>query len=101
MAVTRRELLYGGAAGLLAASALPLWVRPARAVAQRRGSPLLVVIFLRGGADGLHLVPPIGDRDYGRQRGRLELDAALPFTKRFGLHPALEPMQVLVERGRR
>ncbi len=98
MAVTRRELLYADT-GLLAATALPLWVRPARAAAQRRGSPLLAVIFLRGAADGLHLVVPLGDRDYARQRGGLELDATLPFTQSFGLHPALEPLAPLIDRG--
>ena len=35
------------------------------------GAKTLVVIFLRGGADGLTMVPPIGDRDYYAARPTL------------------------------
>ncbi|MBI5363793.1 MAG: DUF1501 domain-containing protein [Planctomycetes bacterium] len=35
----------------------------------------LVVVFLRGGADGLALVPPTGDDGYHRARPRLALEA--------------------------
>lgn len=35
---------------------------------EREPGPVLVVVFLRGGADGLHLVVPHGDDDYYRAR---------------------------------
>lgn len=69
--------------------------------------PLLVVVFLRGGADGLHLVAPVNDPDYigarppelrvqdsGERPGhRLEqsLDTAIDFR----LHPEAAPLAEL------
>jgi len=53
----------------------------------------LVVVFLRGGADGLTLVPPIGDSDYWRKRPVIAVNentvVRLEGEKRFGLHPLL------------
>src|SRR5439155_4725389 len=37
------------------------------------GSRVFVHVFLRGGADGLALVPPVGDSDYGALRGAIAL----------------------------
>jgi len=58
---------------------------------------VLVVLSLRGGADGLSLVVPHGDPDYARSRPRLAIPTAALLEKddRFGLHPqfaALAPM---------
>jgi uncharacterized protein (DUF1501 family) len=66
----------------------------------------LVCIFLRGGADGLSLVPPIGDRHYRRLRPTLAVAApddasatrqerALDLDGFFGLHPSLAPLMPL------
>lgn len=51
----------------------------------------LVVVFLRGGADGLALVPPIGDDNYFKARPRIaiERDEAVRLDGFFGLHPKL------------
>ncbi|ANM31723.1 hypothetical protein ABI59_22445 [Acidobacteria bacterium Mor1] len=61
----------------------------------------VVVLFLRGAADGLNMVVPYRDPDYyklrpsiaiprpGKEGGALELDG------RFGLHPALAPLRDL------
>jgi uncharacterized protein (DUF1501 family) len=56
----------------------------------------LVVVFLRGGADGLTLVAPLGDDNYHRFRPRLAVTSgeAVKLDGFFGLHPnliALEP----------
>lgn len=62
-----------------------------------------VVIFLRGGADGLNIVVPYGDEDYYRLRPTLAIPkargsqgslngCALPLDDFFGLHPALAPL---------
>jgi uncharacterized protein (DUF1501 family) len=61
----------------------------------------LVVIFLRGGADGLTLVPPIGDDGYRRARPTLAVpaDRAIPLDKRFALHEGLRPWLPLWEAG--
>lgn len=88
MPTTRRQLLMGGAAGLL------LGLAPGLAAAGLPGEARLVVVLLRGGMDGLHAVPPVGDPDYARARGGLALpaEAAAPLDGRFGLHPALAPL---------
>ncbi len=54
-------------------------------------SRCLVVVFLRGAADGLHLVPPVADDDYHRARPLLAVPPAeaLPLDDLFGLHPRL------------
>ena len=56
----------------------------------------LVVAFLRGAADGLTLVAPVGDDNYHKFRPRLAVKTseAVPLDGFFGLHPnlaALEP----------
>ncbi|MFY0576907.1 DUF1501 domain-containing protein [Cystobacter fuscus] len=55
---------------------------------------MLVTLFLRGGADGLSLVAPVGDADYVRLRPNIALratgeHAALRLDDTFGLHPGL------------
>jgi uncharacterized protein (DUF1501 family) len=61
----------------------------------------VVVVFLRGGADGLSLVPPVGDDDYHRERPGLAVPAgeALRLDGLFGLHPALRGLDRLFEEG--
>ncbi len=55
----------------------------------------LIVIFQRGAADGLALVPPIEDDHYYRARPRLGIkkDEAVRLDDRFGLHPNLRPLE--------
>lgn len=63
----------------------------------------LVVIFLRGGADGLNLVVPFGDPHYRRLRptiglaGPAEAGGVLDLDGRFGLHPRLAPLKPLFD----
>ena len=101
MGLTRRHFIRIGSLSLLAAASSGSGSRRAGAESDATGTrePLLVVIFLRGAADGLHLVPPIGDRSYARLRGELAIEKALPFAVGFGLHPELAPLTPLVERG--
>jgi uncharacterized protein (DUF1501 family) len=69
---------------------------------------VLVLVFLRGGTDGLNLVPPIAGNDrtrYDAARPRLGVpadgaSAALPLTDGFGLHPSAEPLLPLWSAGR-
>ena len=55
----------------------------------------LVVIFLRGAADGLALVPPVTDDHYYRARPRLGIAAkdAVKLDDRFALHPKLRALE--------
>ena len=61
----------------------------------------LVVIFLRGAADGLSLVPPMTDEHYYRARPRLGIAAkdAVKLDGRFGLHPKLQPLEAAWREG--
>ncbi|MGQ0627294.1 MAG: DUF1501 domain-containing protein [Phycisphaerales bacterium] len=108
--LTRRFFLQSS--GLLAAyvGVAPLLARSAGAaiapMETTRGKTL-VVIFLRGGADGLNLVVPFGDPHYAKLRPTLALAAAGPragegvidLDGHFGLHPRLAPLKPLFDRG--
>jgi len=61
----------------------------------------LVVIFLRGGADGLNMVVPIEDDEYHRARPTLAISKvkALPLDGFFGLNPVLGPLLPLYREG--
>jgi len=90
---TRRRLLAGaGALGGLGALELAA-PRMAFAATEAR-TDLLVVISLRGGADGLSLVPPVADADYYRARPGIAVhpSQALRLDRHFGLHPSLAPL---------
>src|SRR6478672_10739966 len=54
----------------------------------------LVVIFLRGGADGLNMVAPLQDDGYYRARPRIAIPkaAAAPLDGFFGLNPLLKEL---------
>ena len=91
--VTPLELLAAGGAD--AATSRPV----------RRGRTL-VVIFLRGGADGLNLVVPHGDPFYARLRQSIAVPApgrgegrAIDLDGFFGLHPRLGPLAPLFDEG--
>lgn len=91
--LTRRQLLQGGGAALALAGA-------GRA-AEPASAPQLALWILRGGLDGLAMVPPVGDPHYEAARGSLALDpaACLPLAEPFALHPALQEVHALFGRG--
>lgn len=98
LAVSRRGLL---------ASALS-WVAMPSALSQVAlgGQPdqgnAVVVVFLRGGADGLNLLVPHFEDAYYRARPALALAKKdlIPVDDRFGLNPALAPLRPILEDGR-
>lgn len=61
----------------------------------------LVAIFLRGGADGLTLCPPLGENAYFDARPTLAVSEAdaLPLDGFFGLHPAAGGLKDLFDAG--
>jgi uncharacterized protein (DUF1501 family) len=96
--------MAGGTAGALAAVA---YVRPSFLLGDPAGaSPAtgntLVQVFLRGGADGLSLAPPVGDSTYQALRPGIAVPdaSALPLDGRFGLHPAATSLKALYDQGR-
>jgi len=95
--ISRRRALHLLGAGTGAAM-LPL--HPATATANVHDTRLIVII-LRGGADGLSLLAPLGDPDYAGQRRTLALKSgeALPLDGFFALHPALTALHPLWSAG--
>ncbi len=100
--MNRRKFLQN--VSLLAtASFIPIGVHgwAARGIAQNNNRKRLIVIFLRGGIDGLKVIVPYRESAYyearptisipppGEEKGVLDLDG------RFGLHPALADLMPL------
>lgn len=105
--LSRRLLLKAAGLALPALSTAPAFLARAALAAPTQGRKVLITLFLRGGADGLHLVPPVGDPDYARLRPTLALGkpgggdgAALRLDDTFGLHPALAPLLPWWSEGR-
>jgi uncharacterized protein (DUF1501 family) len=65
------------------------------------GPGTLIAVFLRGGADGLALVPPLADDHYHKARPRLGIRAsgAVRLDDFFGLHPKLAPLEAAWREG--
>lgn len=87
------------------APALPAWM-PRMAFAPQGVEPpgdILVVVFQRGGMDGLNAVIPHGDADYYRNRSTLAIpepedgsdQTGIDLDGFFGLHPSLRPLKDL------
>jgi uncharacterized protein (DUF1501 family) len=100
-AVSRRGLLRGvglaGATTVLGSAVVT--AAPARAASARS---VLVVVSLRGAADGLSLVVPHADPIYYQARPRIAIaaDQLLAKDQMFGLHPRLAPLLPLWRSGR-
>jgi uncharacterized protein (DUF1501 family) len=101
MTISRRTFLKTATAsvGALIAPSVLLRARPARAVGS---DPVLIALFLRGGADALSLVVPHGDPTYYSVRPTIQVPAGqeLDLDGFFGFHPALAPLLPLYQSGR-
>lgn len=93
--------VFGGALGGPAGPAGPLG-SAAAAATPRRGRGKLVVVFLRGGIDGLTAVVPAADSAYYAARPTIAVpaEASLQLDGSFGLHPAMAPLHGLWQDGR-
>jgi uncharacterized protein (DUF1501 family) len=96
-APTRRELLLGS--GVLFA-----WASVPRVADAEGRNPRLLVIVLRGALDGLGVVGPVGDPDWGKLRGDKGLDLegatpALPLDGFFALNPAMPNFHRMYQAG--
>ncbi|MDW8299544.1 MAG: DUF1501 domain-containing protein [Anaerolineae bacterium] len=107
---SRREALgMIGAAGVIGLSKglFPSWMP--RLAFRRSGAPgdILVVIFLRGGMDGLNAVVPYAEgAAYYDARPTIAIaepsrdpHSAIDLNGFFGLHPALRPLKALYDDG--
>lgn len=98
--ITRRDILRTAAAGAL------LTATPVMAFAKAATNARLVLVILRGAADGLAIAAPYGDGNYSRVRGELALpapggaDGLLKLDGMFGLHPSLSGVHDEYTQGR-
>ncbi|ONI68704.1 hypothetical protein BWI15_37650 [Kribbella sp. ALI-6-A] len=100
---TRRRLLAGGlGVGVAAVADQLVTTRISWAAEGADPTGTLVVIFLRGGMDGLSVLVPADDPDLLKARPGIAVRGAslLPFQRGFGLHPALAPLTPLITSGR-
>ncbi len=103
---SRREFLSVSAktAGLVSlAGYMPHFLaRTASAAPLETDQPVLVIIQLSGGNDGLNTLAPFQDDAYYRARPTLGLpkNSLLTLTDSLGLNPALEPFKALYDEGR-
>jgi uncharacterized protein (DUF1501 family) len=98
MPVTRRVFIRHGALAAAAGAALPSLRNAATSAEKPQNRPRrLVVIFERGGADGLSIVVPHGEPSYYTMRPTINIPRAkvLDLDGFFGLHPALAALQPL------
>ena len=101
--LSRRAVLVGGLAGAV------WWASDRSALAQTafgKNGNVVVVIFLRGGADGLSMVAPYAEDAYYRIRPTLAVPAPgkgseslLKLDDLFGLNPAMSPLLPIFEDG--
>jgi uncharacterized protein (DUF1501 family) len=106
--IGRRVLVRDGALAVVGLSMVPGFLARALAAAQPANArKVLVVIFQRGGADGLNIVVPFGEPSYYEYRPSINVpapgkgeDAAIDLDGHFGLHPGLQPLAPLFKAGR-
>src|SRR4029077_12467814 len=74
----------------------------AAAAAGAPKSPILVTVFLQGGADSMSLLYPVGDPLYPKYRQKLAVTGGTAFTEdtRLYWHPALAPLATLHDEGK-
>lgn len=101
--LSRRTFLAGGLIGtaLLASSRSAL----SQTLIRKNGN-VIVVVFLRGGADGLTLVVPYAEEAYYKARPTLAVarpgsakGASLKLDEKFSLNASLSPLMPLFENG--
>jgi uncharacterized protein (DUF1501 family) len=100
-AMSRRSLLRGALALGGASTVIGSAVVSASAASVVQPTAILVVVSLRGAADGMSLVVPHGDPVYYTARPRIAIPqtALLAADSFFGLHPRLEPLLPLWNAG--
>lgn len=103
--ITRRGFMVGCSTAIAAMAGARLSYVALGNPAAEPNQDILVVIFLRGGMDGLSAVFPIAGNDrgfYEENRGNIAVpvtgtNAALPLTDFLGMHPAGAPLHSLYQ----
>ena len=104
----RRIFVKNGGLAVVGMGTVPAFLcRAALAASPAEGrKKVLVTIFQRGGADGLNIVVPFGDKDYYANRPAIAIPApvkdkpsARDLDGFFGVHPLLEPLLPIYKKG--
>ncbi|MEO1639567.1 MAG: DUF1501 domain-containing protein [Pseudomonadota bacterium] len=103
----RREFLKSSAM-VAAASMAGIAGAPQFSFGQAAGGKTFVKVFMRGGADGLHLFPAVGDTEYYNHRPNLAIEppgngihSAIDIGDTYrGMNPNLEPLMEIWDAGR-
>ena len=105
--MTRRYFLTSSAIAVVASGLAPSFLARAASALEtgRRGKKMLVVVFLRGAADGLNVIVPYGDSAYAPLRPTIAIprpengaeNAAIDLDGFFALHPGLAPLKPLYD----
>jgi uncharacterized protein (DUF1501 family) len=103
--LTRRGFVarsLGLALTVYGAGRLGLFDEGIAAAAEAPAGPILVSVFLQGGADALSLLYPDGDPLYRRYRPQLAVSGGVPYTEdpRLHWHPSLAPVAQLHDEGK-
>lgn len=101
---TRRQFLKSAASLAALSPFAPMASLGAEQATVKKGKTL-VVVFLRGGIDGLNFIVPHGDKDYYKHRERIAIarpggaKGAVDLDGFFGLHPAADALKPLFDSG--
>ncbi|MCX7824602.1 MAG: DUF1501 domain-containing protein [Verrucomicrobiae bacterium] len=104
--LTRRDFLRTASLGAAAGATVPTLLVGTALGARDDDAPILVLVQLCGGNDGLNTLVPFTDDAYHNARPVIALRpaevlklGATPFKDDFGFHPALRPLMSLWNRG--
>ena len=103
---SRRSFIKSAGLGFLALGLPPSFLVRAAGAQQNNRGQVLVVVFQRGGMDGLNVVIPFKDRAYYALRPSIAVaepaageERAIDLDGYFGLHPALAPLKNIYDTG--
>jgi uncharacterized protein (DUF1501 family) len=106
MNASRREFLKSAGLGFLALGLPPPFLVRAAGAEQAARGKILVVVFQRGGMDGLNVVIPFKDRAYYALRPSIAVaepasgeERAIDLDGFYALHPALVPLKSIYDKG--
>jgi uncharacterized protein (DUF1501 family) len=106
MRLSRRQLLKSAGLSFVALGLPPPFLLRAAGAGPAGRGKVLVVVFQRGGMDGLNVVVPFKDRAYYALRPSIALaepasgeERALDLDGFYGLHPALAPLKNIYDKG--